>query len=624
MPDSWTLGLHCGILRKSSLRALVGVTFFIFSAISGIADENDQRPIRFLVIYEQDSTLPVNREMADGLELGIAATAQAETEIYSEFLDLARFSGQVQKDAFAQAIKAKYADHAPDVLLAVGPGSFAFVLGHRDEIGPDKPVIFLAMRTPEVMPAHVGGVESKYDILPTLALARQLQPDATRINVVAGSANFDKRWSDTAHTLFGDTYEGLPVRYIEDLTLDATIAEVRALGPDEIVLYLTMFQDSAGQAMVPRVAAERISEASGAPVYSVYESYVGSGILGGRVYGFVEIGEAAGKLAGEVANGAVTLPAVVETLPVTVIDWRQLDRYGLKERNLPEDTELRNFEPGPWRKYRFEILAVGGLLLLQSITIAALLNQDRRRRRASEAETQMRKELTHLSRVAQLGELSGALAHELNQPLTSIMANAAAGSRILKSEKPDLALLAEILKDITDSDTRASTIIHQLRALIMNSEAGLAPIDLNSVVDMTMPLLNSELITRHIRLKTGLSSSGLPVMGNPPQLQQVLINLVSNAMEAMQETPVEHRKLVIRTRPLPDGYCELSVADFGPGVNGESQQNIFRPFVSGKTQGLGLGLSICTTIANAHNGKLELDPTWAHGARFLLILPTHA
>lgn len=624
MPDSWTLGLYCGLLRKTSLSTLYGVTCFIASAISGNADENDQRPIRFLVIYEQDSTLPVNREMADGLELGIAATTKAETEIYSEFLDLARFSGQNHKDAVAQAIKAKYAGHPPDVLLAAGPGGFAFVLEHRDEIGPDKPVIFLAIGSPDVMPAYVGGVESKYDILPTLALARQMQPDASRINVVAGSANFDKRWSSTAHSLLGERYEGLPVRYIEDLTLDATMAEVGALGPKDIVLFLTMFQDGAGQSLMPRAAAERISDASGAPVYSVYESYVGSGILGGRVYGFAEIGEAAGKLAGQVANGDIALPVVVETLPVPVIDWRQLDRFDLKEKNLPEDTELRYFEPGPWRKYRIEILAVGGLLLLQSITIAALLNEERRRRRASEAETQMRKELTHLSRVAQLGELSGALAHELNQPLTSIMANAAAGSRILKSEKPDLALLAEILQDITESDTRASTIIHQLRALIVNSEVGLAPTDLNSIVDKTMPLLNSELITRHIRLKTGLSSSSLQVMGNPPQLQQVLINLVSNAMEAMQVTPVENRKLVIRTRPLPDGYCELSVADFGPGVNGDSQQNIFRPFVSGKTQGLGLGLSICTTIANAHNGKLELDPTWGHGARFLLILPSHA
>ena len=134
-----------------------------------------------------------------------------------------------------------------------------------------------------------------------------------------------------------------------------------------LLLFLTMFQDGAGQSLMPRAAAERISDASGAPVYSVYESYVGSGILGGRVYGFAEIGEAAGKLAGQVANGDIALPVVVETLPVPVIDWRQLDRFDLTEKNLPEDTELRYFEPGPWRKYRLEILAVGGLLLLQSM-----------------------------------------------------------------------------------------------------------------------------------------------------------------------------------------------------------------------------------------------------------------
>jgi C4-dicarboxylate-specific signal transduction histidine kinase len=243
-------------------------------------------------------------------------------------------------------------------------------------------------------------------------------------------------------------------------------------------------------------------------------------------------------------------------------------------------------------------------------------------RKSAELEADgQRKELTHMMRVAALGELSGGLAHELSQPLAAILANAQAAQALLAQKPRDEELLSEILHDIVQEDFRAGQVVHRLRRLLKRGEQQLAPTSLNDLISSTLGLLHSELVGRKIRVETELDG-GLPlVSGDPVQLQQVLLNLMMNAMEAMTNTPAQKRLLSIVTRMAKDGCIEARITDRGPGIGSNELARLFEPFFTTKGHGLGLGLSICSTIIQSHRGQLSISNAPGEGAVAVLRLP---
>ena len=232
-----------------------------------------------------------------------------------------------------------------------------------------------------------------------------------------------------------------------------------------------------------------------------------------------------------------------------------------------------------------------------------------------------RLELAHLSRTSQLGELSGAFAHELNQPLTAILSNAEAGSRLLARKSPDIEELKNILFDIVEDDKRAADVITQLRRLMVKGETELVRMNLNEAVTATIALSRSELLARETKLDFSREQTELPVKGNLAQLQQIILNLLLNAAEAMSKMAPSERVIFVQTRQREDGFRELAVLDRGPGLSPDMLANAFKPFVSTKDKGLGLGLAICRSIAQAHGGTLQFDEPGSFGARVVLALP---
>ena len=243
------------------------------------------------------------------------------------------------------------------------------------------------------------------------------------------------------------------------------------------------------------------------------------------------------------------------------------------------------------------------------------------RRQVEQEAREQRRELAHLTRVALLGELSGALAHELNQPLTAILSNAQAGQRLLAREPVDLAEIRDVLKDIADDDRRAGAVIHRLRAMLKKEELALQPLDLGEVTREVLDLAHSDLITRKVRVTTRLAA-GLPlVRGDRVQLQQVLLNLVLNACESIDTGEPPERRLTITTARVADGV-QVSVSDRGTGIAAGALSRLFEPFFTTKQHGLGLGLSICRSIVAEHGGRLWATNNEVEGgATFHLVLP---
>ncbi|MBC3918950.1 PAS domain S-box protein [Undibacterium sp. CY18W] len=229
---------------------------------------------------------------------------------------------------------------------------------------------------------------------------------------------------------------------------------------------------------------------------------------------------------------------------------------------------------------------------------------------------QKRVEVTHLSRVATLGELSGALAHELNQPLTAILSNAQAAQRFLMRDDVDLNELREILKDIIDEDKRAGEIIHRLRQLFNKNETQTQAVDINALAVDVSRLLRNDMINRGVNLITEFNCMLPQVVADPVQLQQVLINLIINACDAMSDLDVRDKTIIVRTTDRKDGYVALSVIDQGPGIADTSILSVFDAFYTTKEKGMGLGLSICKNIIESNHGHIWCENNATAGASF--------
>jgi C4-dicarboxylate-specific signal transduction histidine kinase len=234
---------------------------------------------------------------------------------------------------------------------------------------------------------------------------------------------------------------------------------------------------------------------------------------------------------------------------------------------------------------------------------------------------QQRTQLAHLSRVSMLGELSGSIAHELNQPLTAILSNAQAAELYLSRSEPDLGEVRAILKDIADDDRRARDIIQRLRLLLKRGEVLFQAINANDLVVEVLKLLQSDLVDRGVTAQSELAPNMPVLQADRVGIQQVLINLVTNACDAMAEMPVEDRRLTIRTGLQGNDTLRISVSDSGPGIAEEKLEKIFESFFTSKANGMGLGLSVCRTIITAHGGRLWAVNNSARGATFYLELP---
>ncbi len=253
---------------------------------------------------------------------------------------------------------------------------------------------------------------------------------------------------------------------------------------------------------------------------------------------------------------------------------------------------------------------------------AALRKSEQDMEVAALEAARQRQELTHLARVTSLGELSSSLAHELTHPLTAILSNAQAAQRFLARDDVDLNELREILNDIVAEDQRAGEVIHRLRSLLKKGEPQkhCDDVDVNEVARDVLKLMRNDLINQNVTVDTDLAQNLPAIRGDRVQLQQVVLNLLLNACEAMTDSDPSERKLLI-TSNLENGAVRMSVTDRGGGIPEEELEQVFERFFTTKKEGMGLGLSICRSIINEHEGKIWATKNADCGATFHFSLP---
>ena len=318
----------------------------------------------------------------------------------------------------------------------------------------------------------------------------------------------------------------------------------------------------------------------------------------------------------------------------------RVDHAALQARVHPEDRALRDsavkraIETGGGYEIEYRVLLPDGTHRWIGARARCVTGENRKGvrligvsiditpRKLAEAEAlRQRGELSHLSRVALMGEMSASIAHELNQPLAGILSNAAAGQRFIDQGDVNLREIRELLGDIIADGRRASDVVRGIRGMVKKERVERRSVNLNEVVMDASRMASPDALLHSCQLKTSLDPNLPAIDGDPIQLQQVLLNLAINAFDAMRDTPVSKRKVVIATQSNDDGTVRTSVRDFGVGISEEMQDRLFDPFFSTKTEGLGMGLAIVRSIIESHGGTITAENADGGGTRFEFVLP---
>ena len=589
-------------------------------------DGEPSQPKRILMLFSQARDLAGSLLLEQAVRAEMQAHCTNRLEFLTENLDAIHFSDQAHFRLFEDYLGKKYAGQKLDLILAFSSRDYRLAGELPETLFPAVPVVFVAINELEVPPAisqhGVTGIVQRFDLRGTLGLIMRLQPDTRRVVVIGGTSEADRatldRIADAAQAMEGTAFDFWTNRPMAELP-----AAARALPKDAVILLGTVQNDVTGQHFILSQLAEMLAPSASVPVYVLGGSALGSGVLGGVVVDPEELGARTGQLALRVLGGAPpeTLPIQVATKGTTMLDWRALRRWRIKENRVPADAVVRYRPETLWDEHRNLILILLAVFLAQAATIGGLLAQRNMRRRAEEVVLKQRTELAHISRVSVMGQLTSALAHELSQPLGAILRNTEAAEIFLQEAKPDLEEIRAILADIRKDDQRAGNVIARLRSLLKRRSLELKPLDLGELLDEAVALAQSDAQLRQVNLTLQLPAKLPVVRGDRVHLQQVLLNLILNGMDAMAGVAKFQRLLVIRAETMKDGNAEVSVSDCGTGIAPDKFERLFEPFSTTKTDGMGMGLAISQTIIEAHGGKIWGGNNATHGAVFKFTLP---
>jgi signal transduction histidine kinase/ABC-type uncharacterized transport system substrate-binding protein len=599
---------------------IVFSSIVLFLAMTGAAFSDSKR---VLIVHSVGRDFSPWDDYARYIREELRLQSKDPIDIFEVSLSTARFPDG-NEDAFVSYLNAVFSERKLDLIMTIGGPAARFFQQNRQRIFPSIPTLYaaLAQQMSSNAPATDAMVPVSVDILSTPEQILKLAPETTKLFIVMGSSPIEKLWLEEMRKLFQPLTSRLEITYSNELSLEQILERVAILPPRTFIVYGQMLVDAAGVVHEGNRAIDRIHAVANAPIFSEQDAFFGRGIIGGRMTNISDVSRQTAAVAVRILGGES--PGGIKTPPIRAAspryDWRELKRWNISESQLPPGSQVMFRVPSVWEQYRLEVSAVTAAILLQAGIIGLLLVERRRRHVAQAEANSRRQEVVHLNRVTTASVLSSSIAHELNQPLGAILSNTEAAQVLLKANPPDVAQLGEILSDIVRDEQRASDIIGGLRNLLNNrTESDLRTFDLNDSVRDVVKIVSPEITRRGVNLRTILAPEPLRVRCDPIHLQQVLMNLVMNGVDAMEGVASPHN-LTIRTALADADGVEARISDSGPGIPNDKLASIFNAFVTTKPQGTGLGLPIARTILESYGGELWAENR-SRGAVFSFKLP---
>jgi signal transduction histidine kinase len=605
------------------MRALLIVWFLALSATltSAVAVP---LPRAVLIIDESDPSSGAPTTFSATLRATLS-NFKPSVAVFGETLDLSRFAGPTQEAILRTYVQQKYNDVRFGVVVAVGASAFDLVRRWRSELWPDVPVVFAAideMTATELKPdSNTTGLIMQRSIKSMIGAARILVPDLQGVAVLGGTLSRDPyrfQYLSELSTLPAET----KLTNLTGLPLAEQVAHAAVLPDKTAILYTSLFIDDEGTRYSAPDALTAIAKVANRPIVVDVESLIGFGATGGFALDNVAYGQEAAAFVLRILNGASVAanPVTVSEFTKPVFDWRQLQKWHIRESILPAGSEIRFRPPGMWEQYYAQILTACAVFLIQTCLIVWLIYEHRRRHLAEVQARNSMAELTQLNRLATAGELSAAIAHEVKQPITGMVTMANAAVRWLSRESPDIARARDAMNKVMAAGHHVSEVITNVRGLFGKDPQEKTPCDVNKLIRTVLALVYIDLRKHSIETQVNLSEELPPVIGNAVQLQQVILNLVMNAIESMASA-AEPRVLSITSKSNEHNTVLVSIADTGSGIDVANLSRIFNPMFTTKARGMGMGLSICKSIIESHNGLIWVSVGVPRGSIFHFELP---
>jgi signal transduction histidine kinase len=563
-----------------------------------------------------------------------ARTIRAELEQQSLWpLDLqehtlltARFNNPGPEAPFVDYLRSLYSGRPPDIVLSIGAPAAKFVQKYRAELFPETPMVLTAV---EQRLVNYAGLTDKDTVVSVyndfsgfFGSILQVLPDTQTIAVVIGASPLEKFWLDEVKREAKPFENRVAFVWYADLSFEEILKRATALPPHTVLFWGLMSVDAAGVVHEGDLALRSLHAVANAPIFSFQEAFFGGETVGGPMHSVAGSSEktvnAAIRILGGEKPGDIKIEPIGFASPK--YDWREIRRWGISESNLPRGSKVLFREPSIWERYSWQLALIGSVILVQGVLISGMLHE-RRRRRLAEVESRQRlAELAHVNRYSAAGELTTSIAHELNQPLGSILTNTETAELMLKGSSPNLDEVREILADIRRDDQRASEVIRRLRSVLKKTPFEVRDIDLNETVREAIGFMRALADRRAIALMYAPAATELQIRGDVVQLQQVVLNLIINAMDAISGVQVGKREIGVMTS-RSGAYAEIRIGDTGPGIAASDLKNVFDRFFTTKPQGMGMGLAIVRTIVEAHHGQISVENQLSGGALFTIRLP---
>jgi signal transduction histidine kinase len=580
-----------------------------------------------VVFFALNPNLPAYQQFTNGFRSNFNLSNTIPSNVIYEYFDIYRFGDSQNIETIVKLYNEKYKTVKIDLLITVGPGLQPLLEKYNLEMLKTTPTINVDFTNtpmssnPEIARNEINICFEIY-VENSLQSAIDLFPEHRDIYVFLGNSNNDKYFLNLfrqAEPLFSSTHQ---FHYFNDISFDSTLLVAAKVPAKSIVFVPSYLSDSKIPVYNTPEALSLIADVCKAPLFPVFDSFVLSrGGIGGNVLALFNVGEEAGRVAKQIIEGADLRKVKVDesNFYQHVYNWEQLKKWDLlNSKVIPKNSRFYNEEINFFKLYRWQIGFLIFFLISQTLLILYLIRLNKRQKEVvkQKIETEnMYRQLTREDRLMRMVELTASLSHELSQPLTSILYSAQAGLRFLKSGKLDEKQTEEIFENIVEDDKRAGNLISSVKNMMKQEVREPEILNLNTLIQEALTIFKAEAVRNNIDLKLSMNKYQVLIFGDKIQLQQVLLNFLFNASIAM-ENILNQNKTISIVQSVKNNLVIVSVRDSGPGIDVKILDTIFKPFVTTRKKGFGIGLALCKSIIEKHHGRIWANNVVNGGAEF--------
>jgi signal transduction histidine kinase len=588
----------------------------------------DEESKTILVLFGLSPAQPAYRPILDGIRQKLTEEFGDGYSLHTEYLETESYPRDYYPKERFDIYNEKYRDIKLDLLICVGRNAISTIKINAEYHLLNLPTISIdfdysnyGIKSDLKLNEQTSKIGMKVNFNKSISTALSLFPQTTSVFFVGGTAPFDKFLMSLAKEASKKIDTSKEIIFITDKSMDKILQQIRSL-PVSSLIFVPSFNTDLKLVTYHNPEAIRlISTNANAPVFAYSDMGFGDGEVGGYILSFEKIGLLSGEFAVRILDGANpnSISVTEQDYYDYVFDWRQLKRWNLADSDLiPEGSTILFEETNLIDNYKW----IGGIVLLflvlQSLLIANLIRLNRNQKlltkKIIETENKYR-EFLHEDRSLRLGQITASLSHELNQPLTAILSTAQAGIRFIDSSEANMDLLKQILQKIVENDKRGASILSSIRGMLKLENREKEKINLNAVVSEVLTVYKSEAAKLDHTINSKLTDEPVYVFADRIQIQQVLLNFIFNASQSIERVGTGTNAINI-TQVVDNDNVSISVRDYGQGIDESIKDKLFKPFITLKKEGMGIGLSICRSIIEDHNGKIWAENMPDGGAKF--------